>query len=92
MNRDENNRRQDERRKSYVIRQVTDYQVSWAQEEDGEEGVFTVQLILDKGVEERILAVDSDDLDVLLTLFKESGHVMHDSERGLLIFENLKPH
>ncbi|MGL5838848.1 MAG: hypothetical protein ACRCY3_10150 [Sphingorhabdus sp.] len=74
----------------YKIRQVTDYQVSWTAAGDGEEGRFTMQLILDKGVEEHILEVDSDDLDVMLTLLKGSDHVMWDSERQVMMFENLK--
>lgn len=75
---------------AYRIRQVTDYQVSWTQRNSGEEGVFTLQLILDKGVEERILAVEADDIDVLLTLFGRSGHVMFDLERTVLVFENFE--
>jgi hypothetical protein len=78
--------------RNYTVRQVTDYQVSWTQEEQGEEGVFTVQLILDRGVQEEVLMVDTDDLDVMLTLFKRSGHVMFDTDRRVLIFENMKPH
>lgn len=74
----------------YKVRQVTDYQVSWTQKERGEEGVFTMQLILDKGVEEHILVVDSDDLDVMLSLFKQSKHVMFDLERKVLMFDSFE--
>ena len=74
----------------YVIRQVTDYQASWTERERGAPGAFTLQLILDKGVEEYILRLAGDDLDVLLKLFGRADHVMFDLERKVLMFENLK--
>ena len=73
----------------YKVRQVTDYQASWTERTRGEAGTFTLQLILDKGVEEYILDVAAEDLDVLLSLFKRSKHVMFDLERKVLMFENL---
>lgn len=74
----------------YLIRQVTDYQASWTERARGEPGAFTLQLILDKGVEEYILSLQGDDLDVLLKLFGRSDHVMFDLQRKVLMFENLK--
>lgn len=74
----------------YRIRQVTDYQASWTEGERGEKGTFTVQLILDSGVQEYILNVAADDLDVMLELLERSDHTMFDLERKVLMFENLK--
>ncbi len=73
----------------YKVRQVTDYQASWVERERGQNGTFTLQLILDKGVEEYILDVTGDDIDVLLKLLKISDHATFDLERKVLMFENL---
>lgn len=73
----------------YKIRQVTDYQASWTERDRGGPGTFTLQLILDKGVEEYILDVTADDLDVLTKLMKRSDYAMFDMERKVLMFENL---
>lgn len=79
--------RQLERR--YKVRQVTDYQASWTEKGRGEPGVFTVQLILDKGVDEYILEPASDDVDVILKLLKRADHAMFDMERKVLMFGDM---
>ena len=38
--------------RGYRVREVTNIQASWTEQERGEEGRFTLQLILDNGVEE----------------------------------------
>ena len=73
-----------------TVRQVTHIQASWTERERGEDGDFTLQLILDNGVEEYILRPSEDDLDVLLKLFKTSDHTTFDLERKVLMFSNLK--
>ncbi len=73
----------------YKVRQVTNIQASWTQRERGEEGTFTLQLILDNGVEEYILRVDADDLDPMLKLFEKSGYTTFDLDRKVLMFANL---
>ena len=73
----------------YAVRQVTDIQASWVEQERGQRGRFTLQLILDNGVEEYILEPDADDLDVLVKLFARSGHTTFDLERKVLMFSNL---
>ena len=72
------------------VRQVTNIQASWTEQERGEEGLFTVQLILDNGAEEYVLEVDSDDLEPMLRLFKASDQVTFDLERKVLMFGTLK--
>lgn len=72
------------------VRQVTAIQASWTELERGEEGLFTVQLILDNGVEEYILQPDSDDLEPMLRLFRQSDHTTFDLERKVLMFSTLK--
>lgn len=72
------------------VRQVTNIQASWTERERGDEGVFTLQLILDNGAEEYVLEVDSDDLEPMLRLFKASDHATFDAERKVLMFGTLK--
>lgn len=72
------------------VREVTHIQASWTERERGEDGDFTLQLILDNGVEEYVLRPSEDDLDVLLKLFKTSDHTTFDLERKVLMFSNLK--
>jgi hypothetical protein len=73
----------------YAVREVTDIQASWVEQERGQRGRFTLQLILDKGVEEYILEPDADDLDVLVKLFARSDHTTFDLQRKVLMFSNL---
>ena len=72
------------------VRQVTDIQASWTETERGEEGLFTLQLILDNGVDEYILQPDSDDLEPMLKLFRMSDYTTFDLERKVLMFSTLK--
>ena len=78
---------QEERTEQLVkVRQVTHIQASWTEQERGEDGLFTLQLILDHGVDEHILRPTEDDLDILLQLFKRSGSATFDLERKVLMF------
>jgi len=81
----------DERRteRQIVVRQVTHVQASWTERERGEEGAFTLQLILDQGAEEYVLRPDADDLDLMLRLFQLSDGAAFDLERKVLMFNNL---
>ena len=67
-------------------RQVTHYQVSWTEEERGAPGAFTVQLILDHGVEEYVLRPSADDAEVLLELLARGGTPTFDLERKVIVF------
>jgi len=73
----------------YKVRQVTNIQASWTERQRGEEGTFTLQLILDNGVEEYILQPEADDIDVILKLFARAGTATFDLERKVLMFSNL---
>ena len=85
----DNDQQEQQPERRYTVRQVTDYQASWTERERGAPGRFTLQLILDRGVEEYILDVEASDLDVLLSLLKRADHAMFDLERKVLMFENL---
>lgn len=71
------------------VRQVTHLQASWTEQERGEPGAFTFQLILDNGVEEYVLRPSSNDADMLLKLFARSEYATFDKERKVLMFGNL---
>ena len=72
-----------------LVRQVTHVQASWAERERGEAGAFTVQLILDQGVDEYILRPTAEDAEVLLDLFKISSGATFDRSRKVLMFNDL---
>lgn len=74
----------------YNIRQVTNIQASWTEQGRGQPGRFTLQLILDNGVDEYILDLESSDIDVILKIFARSGHTTFDTDRKVLMFANLK--
>ncbi|MBI0538827.1 hypothetical protein D9599_25065 [Roseomonas sp. KE2513] len=86
---DQKNQQEQGLERRYKVRQVTDIQASWTERGRGEEGEFTLQLILDGGVEEYVLDVDADDMQPLLRLFAKSGHVTFDLERKVLMFRTL---
>ncbi|MDQ3854987.1 MAG: hypothetical protein M3281_01160 [Chloroflexota bacterium] len=71
------------------IREVTQVQASWTEQERGANGAFTIQLILDNGVDEYVLRPTADDADVLLQLLRRSDHATFDMNRKVLMFSNL---
>jgi hypothetical protein len=87
---DQSEHQSDQTERRIKVRQVTDIQASWTERGRGEEGLFTVQLILDNGVEEYILQPDAEDLEPMLKLFRLSDHTTFDLERKVLMFSNLK--
>ena len=71
------------------VREVTHYQVSWTETERGGPGAFTIQLILDQGADEYVLRPAADDLDIMLRLLQMSDSASFDTERKVLMFNNL---
>ena len=63
------------------VREVTHYQFSWTQGAG-----FTLQLILDQGAEERVIAPSTEEADVLQDLFESEDRVFFDTTRGVLMF------
>lgn len=86
---DQNDQASDRMQQRYQVRQVTNYQASWVEQGRGEEGKFTLQLILDNGVEEYVLEPVEDDLDMIVKLLGLSKHTTFDLERKVLMFSNL---
>ena len=86
---DENDQQSQSLSRSYQVREVTAYQASWMEKERGEDGVFTLQLILDHGVEEYVLEPTEDDVGVIIKLLRMSKRTTFDLERKVLMFSNL---
>lgn len=74
---------------SIAIRQVTNVHANWSEQERGEPGKFSFQLILDNGAEEYAIRPPAEDADVLVELFKQTGTIYFDMSRQVLIFGNI---
>jgi hypothetical protein len=72
-----------------TVRQVTDVHANWSEQERGEPGKFSFQLILDNGAEEYAIRPPAEDSDVLMDLFKRSKTIYFDMGRQVLIFGNI---
>jgi hypothetical protein len=71
---------------SIIVRQLSHYQFSWIAGEPGEEGTYTLQLVLDEGAWEEVLTLDADDADVLQDLLVAHETVNYDIRRRTLMF------
>jgi hypothetical protein len=71
---------------SIQVRQVSHYQFSWVPGEPGQNGTYTLQLVLDQGAWEEVLTLTADDADALQDLFVAQGTVHYDIRRRVLLF------
>jgi hypothetical protein len=71
---------------SVRVRQVNHYQFTWVAGEPGDEGTFTLQLVLDEGAWEEIVTVDAEDAEVLRGLLAKAKTVTFDIGRRTLMF------
>ena len=71
------------------VRQVTDYQPSWSEEERGGHGSFTFQLILDNGAEEYVIQPTVGDTKVIRKWLDKSQVIAFDLERKTLVVNDL---
>lgn len=69
-----------------AVRQVTNVQVSWTEQERGESGAFTIQLILDAGAGEYVLRTTAADAELLTSLLA-THRAVFDMTRKVLVFE-----
>ncbi len=72
-----------------LVRQVTDVHSNWNEEERGEPGKFSVQLILDDGAEEYVLRPTAQDTKVIVKLLESSKSQYFDLERRALIANDI---
>ena len=71
---------------SIRVRQVSHYQFSWTAGAAGDDGTYTLQLVLDQGAWEEVLTVTDDDADVLQDLLSQAKVVNYDVGRRVLMF------
>ena len=71
---------------SIRVRQLSHYQFSWVAGEAGQDGTWTLQLVLDQGAWEEVLTLDPDDADNLQDLLANTSTVHYDVERRVLLF------
>lgn len=71
---------------SIRIRQVSHYQFSWVAQEPGQNGVLTLQLVLDQGAWEEVVTVHVEDAKVLRSLLASQDTVHFDIGRRVLMF------
>ena len=75
---------------SIKVRQLSHYQFSWTAGEPGQDGTYTLQLVLDQGAWEEVLTLSSDDADNLQDMLAVSGIVYYDVARRVLMFGTTK--
>ncbi|WP_432484849.1 hypothetical protein [Kineococcus esterisolvens] len=68
------------------VRQLSHYQFSWVAGEPGQNGTYTLQLVLDEGAWEEVLTLTADDADALQDLLENTKVVHYDIERRTLMF------
>ncbi len=71
---------------SLRVRQLTHYQFSWTAGDGGENGIWTLQLVLDQGAWEEVLTLTADDADALQDMLHDSSPVYYDVDRRALMF------
>ena len=72
------------------VRQVSNVHANWGEQESGEPGKWSFQLILDDGAEEYVVRPTAADAKVLLKLVGASGSTFFDTGRKVLIPNSLK--
>ncbi len=69
------------------VRQLSHYQFSWVPgSEPGQNGQYSLQLVLDEGAWEEVLTLSPDDADALQDLLQASATVHYDIRRRVLMF------
>jgi hypothetical protein len=76
---------------SLRVRELSHYQFSWTAGAGGQDGTWTLQLVLDQGAWEEVLTVTADDADNLQDTLRSTGTVYYDIDRRVLMFGVTKP-
>jgi hypothetical protein len=71
---------------SIKVRHLSHYQFSWIAGEAGQDGTYTLQLVLDHGAWEEVLTLSPEDADNLQDMLSSSEDVFYDIERRVLMF------
>ena len=75
---------------SIKVRQLSHYQFSWVAGAPGEDGTYTLQLVLDQGAWEEVLTISGEDADNLQDLLVNTKTVYFDVDRRTLMFGTTK--
>jgi hypothetical protein len=73
------------------VRQLSHYQFTWVAGQPQKPGTFTLQLVLDEGAWEEVVAVSAEDAEVLEGLLHGSASVYYDIPRRTLMFGTRPP-
>ena len=73
-------------RATIKTRKVTSWQPNWPASGSGEPGPYILQLVLDDGASEVVLALTESDADNLYDWLSDSSEVYYDIEREVIIF------
>ena len=73
------------------VRQLSHYQFTWVAGDSQAAGTFTLQLVLDEGAWEEVVAVTAEDAEVMQGLLKRSETVYYDIPRRTLMFGTRAP-
>jgi hypothetical protein len=76
---------------SVKVRQLSHYQFSFRAGDAGQNGTWTLQLVLDEGAWEEIITLTADDADNLQDLLEDTKTVFYDIDRRLFMFGVKKP-
>jgi hypothetical protein len=71
---------------SIKVRHLSHYQFSWTAGEPGEDGTYTLQLVLDQGAWEEVLTLSGDDADNLQDMLSTASDVFYDVGRRVMMF------
>ncbi len=71
---------------SIKVRHLSHYQFSWTAGEPGQDGTYTLQLVLDQGAWEEVLTLTGDDADNLQDMLSTASDVFYDIERRVMMF------
>jgi hypothetical protein len=71
------------------VRQVTNLHANWSEQGEGQDGKFSLQLILDNGAEERVIRPNADDADAMMDLIEMSDSLYFDLSNGVFLFRDL---
>lgn len=72
------------------VRQVTDIHANWSEQGEGQDGKFSLQLILDDGAEERVIRPTSEDADAMMEILEKANSLYFDLSNGVFIFNELE--
>lgn len=70
------------------IRRVTSVDVTRSKQGEDQTGTYTLELTLDGGVEEYLMAVPDSEVSTIGRLIQRSGSVLLDKNTDDLVFEN----